>query len=292
MVLTIGCFVGALVLAHLVPATRHLAPWLERYVLWFALPAVVLVRIPAMRLAGSELSGPLVAWACMGVGCGTIALLRPRMGWSDATFGALLLTTALGNTSFIGFPLIEWLRGGHALGPAVVYDQFGSFLGITVLGTIIGARYGTADRQSWLRVIKAVVTFPPFLALLAALVMRAAGWHAPFHAALGRIGSTQGYVALAAIGLRFMLRVPRGRMSAAAVCIGLKMVIIPACAVAVVRGLNLSPVIGLEAAMPPMATAAIVAARTKLDGELASFVVGTGLILAIATLPLWNLILA
>lgn len=291
MILIVACFVIAHATTRIWPRIVWLAPWLERYVLWIALPAVVLVRIPSMAISGRELAGPAVAWVCMALGCGAIVVLRPHMGWSDATFGALMLTTALGNTSFIGFPLIEWIRGADALGPAVMYDQFGSFLGITILGALIGARYGSADRQSAERIVGSVVTFPPFVALLAALALRWASASPPAAEFLSALGSSQGYVALAAIGLRFTLRVPRGRTAAAVTCLGLKMLIIPAIAILGVRSLGLHPVIGLEAAMPPMATAAIVSARAKLDGELASFVVGVGLLIALITVPLWNLLL-
>ena len=43
--------------------------------------------------------------------------------------------------------------------------------------------------------------------------------------------------------------------------------------------------------MPPMVTAAVVAAQAGLDEQLAAFVVGAGLLLSLLTLPLLRIAL-
>ncbi len=47
----------------------------------------------------------------------------------------------------------------------------------------------------------------------------------------------------------------------------------------------------LEAAMPPMVTARVVAAAAGLDEELAAALVGVGLRCALVTVPLWAALL-
>jgi predicted permease len=46
----------------------------------------------------------------------------------------------------------------------------------------------------------------------------------------------------------------------------------------------------LEAGMPPMVTAGVVAARAGLDEELATTVIGVGLLAALVTIPLLSLL--
>src|SRR3546814_6428673 len=59
----------------------------------------------------------------------------------------LLLTVVLGNTSFLGYPLVRALLGESALPYAVVYDQFGAFMLLSTFGLYVLARYG-GDRKS------------------------------------------------------------------------------------------------------------------------------------------------
>src|SRR5690606_10353459 len=51
----------------------------------------------------------------------------------------------LGNTSYIGYPMVEALLGAQALPYAVVYDQFGTFVMLSTLGLVVLARYGGDD---------------------------------------------------------------------------------------------------------------------------------------------------
>jgi predicted permease len=61
-----------------------------------------------------------------------VALVLVRRGGSREQLGALALCCGLGNTSFVGLPLIEAIAGKEALGPAAVVDQLGSFLALFV----------------------------------------------------------------------------------------------------------------------------------------------------------------
>jgi malate permease and related proteins len=81
----------------------------------------------------------------------------------------LLLTVALGNTSFLGYPLTRALIGEHALPYAVVYDQFGAFLILSTFGLWVLARYGGnvpfESRQPTAKdMLLRVVKFPPLWA--------------------------------------------------------------------------------------------------------------------------------
>ena len=116
----------ALVLAGYLAARRRMLPLqaipgLNGFVLYFALPCM-LYRFGANTPIAQLLDGSLVMvyllCAVLVVGF-TIAVTRSRrIGWNDASFGALV--AAFPNTGFMGVPLLVALLGTQAAGPAIV----------------------------------------------------------------------------------------------------------------------------------------------------------------------------
>jgi malonate transporter and related proteins len=116
----------ALVLGGYVAALRGLLPQvaipgLNTFVLYFALPCM-LYRFGSSTPIAQLLDGSLVAvyLACALVMVAfTVAITRHgRIGWNDASFGALV--AAFPNTGFMGVPLLVALLGAKAAGPAIV----------------------------------------------------------------------------------------------------------------------------------------------------------------------------
>src|SRR5690606_36549984 len=97
------------------------------------------------------------------------------------------------------------------------------------------------------------------------------------------------------VGLRFRLALAPHARRAALWCLGVKMGVMPVAVLgvaALVGGLD-DPAWAasvLEAGMPPMVTAGVVAAQADLDGDLAATVVGVGLLLALVTVPALSLL--
>ena len=116
----------ALVLCGYVAARRALLPQaaipgLNTFVLYFALPCM-LYRFGASTPIAQLLDFSLVAvylLCALGMVALTIAVTRKgRIGWNDASFGALV--AAFPNTGFMGVPLLVALLGAHAAGPAIL----------------------------------------------------------------------------------------------------------------------------------------------------------------------------
>jgi malonate transporter and related proteins len=116
----------ALVLCGYIAARRALLPQaaipgLNTFVLYFALPCM-LYRFGASTPTAQLLDGALVAvylTCALIMVAFTIAVSRgPRIGWNDASFGALV--AAFPNTGFMGVPLLVALLGVKAAGPAIV----------------------------------------------------------------------------------------------------------------------------------------------------------------------------
>ena len=116
----------ALVLCGYAAARRALLPQaaipgLNTFVLYFALPCM-LYRFGASTPIAQLLDGSLVAvylLCAMLMVALTIAVTRKgRIGWNDASFGALV--AAFPNTGFMGVPLLVALLGAQAAGPTIV----------------------------------------------------------------------------------------------------------------------------------------------------------------------------
>jgi len=116
----------ALVLCGYIAARRAFLPQaaipgLNTFVLYFALPCM-LYRFGASTPIAQLLDGSLMAVyalsALIMVGFTIVVTRNRRIGWNDASFGALV--AAFPNTGFMGVPLLVTLLGPQAAGPAMV----------------------------------------------------------------------------------------------------------------------------------------------------------------------------
>ncbi len=96
-------------------------PGLNGFVLYFALPCL-LFRFGAGTPIAQLLNLPLLlAWLVCALVMVAFVIgisLNRRIGWNDASFGALVATFP--NTGFMGVPLLVALLGNAAAGPAIV----------------------------------------------------------------------------------------------------------------------------------------------------------------------------
>lgn len=263
---------------------------LDAVIINASLPALIIAAVPDLDLRPSTAIPVAVAWGAVVVGAVLVLLLGRVFRWQRRTVGTLLLVVPLGNTSFFGVPAVEALLGADQVPYALVYDQLGSFLALATYGSVVAARYGGGDGRG--SVLRRVATFPPFVALLVALVLRVAGVPPLVDAVAERLGSTVTPLAMLAVGMRLTLPTGVQRLGATVLGLGVRMGALPAIAYAatVALGVAAGPAWRtsiLEAAMPPMVSAAVVASDADLDGDLAAALVGGGILLALVTLPLW-----
>lgn len=295
LALVLGCFAVGLIARRVAPRSMDLVPWLDHGVLSITLPALIIARLPDLAL-GTDLAIPVgVAWSCIALAALSVLVGARRFGWDRPTVGALLLVTALGNTTFLGLPMVESLLGKPELARALAFDQLGSFFGLAVYGSFIAARYGHGE-SGWRPVVHRLLRFPPFFAVLISFAVRLAPLPVGLDDALGSLGQLVSPLAMLALGIRFRVAASPHARQAAIWCLSTKMLLLPlsVLAVAILVGGTHDPAWRasvLESGMPPMVTAGVVAARADLDEELATTVVGIGLLLALISIPLLSLTL-
>lgn len=263
---------------------------LNFWVIEVALPALVLVEIPKLKFSSDLIYLAVAPWLVFLGAVPLFSLLGRAFGWSRGSIGALILTCGLGNTSFMGLAMVEALRGREALGAAVVADQIGTFSALSVGGVIVAAVWSGESPHPRL-IVKRLFSFAPFLAFLAALLLRQIGTlPEEINAVLHRLGQTVTPLALFSVGLQLRLRGFGDHIARLATGLAWKMALAPlvVAGVAAILGLHGSAVaVGiLQCAMAPMVTAGIIAEQHNLDPPLANLVVSVGTLLSMITVPL------
>ena len=165
----ISLIVVGRLLAPLFPASAPEV--LNRVVIMLCLPALIFIHVPTLEASTALLPLVIVPWTLLAVSIALVLGLARWLSLKREAVAVLLLLLPLGNTSFLGFPLVEALLGEEQVRFAVVYDQFGSFLIVCTHALFVLAWFGSGKRPAIRDMAKRIVTFPPFIALVGALVL-------------------------------------------------------------------------------------------------------------------------
>jgi predicted permease len=296
LVLLLVCFALGAALRRSGRLPDNAAAGLNGFIVHVSLPALTLHHLRGLPIDSSLAFPVAMAWILFALGVAFFFAARRLLGWSRATTGALVLTGALGNTSFVGLPMIECFFGRDQLGIGILVDQLGTYVVLSTVGLLIAATLSSGT-LSLASVARRIATFPPFIAVLVAFAsapLTFPGWlEEPFT----RLGDTLAPLALFSVGFQLRLGALRERWRPLAVGLAYKLFAGPLAVLAVFALLTdlHDPVIRVtifEAAMAPMIGGAIVAIENKLDPELVTLMVGIGIPLSFITLAGWWLALA
>lgn len=277
---------------------------LNSFIIFMSLPALVLLQITnlfkTLELQWSHVLPISMPWIVFGLSWLFFSKLGERRGWTRARTGALILVAGLGNTSFVGIPLLEGIVGPEAVAWGVLIDQLGSFLVLSTLGLLVATLYGKS-KGAPRTPLKQTLSFPPFIALVTALILGAnriafSGVSAQI---LERISLTLVPLALFSVGfqLRLNLATLKRYFRPLSLALLFKMLLCPLLFLGLVLLLKIemnliTRVMILESAMPTMITSAVVVSEFSLDEELANLMVGVSILLSLATVPLWDKLIA
>lgn len=266
------------------PAPADFSKSLNFFVIYVSLPATVLLQVPKIHFDLSALGVVIVPWLLLPIMAGiVIAMTRNHPLHVRA---ALLLVVPLGNTSFVGIPIVHTLLGEGAIPYVLMYDQFGTFLMLSLYGSAVIARYESGTFHKRL-ILKKLLLFPPFLILLFALA-----WGEMPQAAqpyLQTLSSTLVPLALVSVGysLKFGGEIDYPLFTKA---LGLKLLVMPLIAFGILVALGTDPLAlktgVLESGMPAMITAGALAIASGFAPALSAALVGYGIVVSLVTLPL------
>lgn len=264
---------------------------LNMFALYVSLPAVILLKVPQISFSGDILTPILIAWGALLLSAALVLAAARFFSWPRSAVGVLLLVVPIGNTSFMGVPIIRAFFGEAGLLHLVVYDQFGTMLIFATYGSVILALYGREGTVSLRGVAGRVLLFPPSIALAVGIALLP--WKYPFllERLLQTTADTLTPLVMTAIGFQLRFHLTPALRAPLWSGLGLKLILAPLAALLICRILGLSglavDVSILEAGMPPMVTAGALAVIAGMDAELSAALVGLGLLISFATLPLF-----
>lgn len=297
MILLLAMLGAGLLLQRFDSLAMRLLPWLNHWILKVAIPALTLAYLTRLAPSPRLLLPVAAAWIVFACGLAWIRLLSPRLGFDRPTAGCLMLLAGLGNTSFVGFPLIRLFYGESGLQTAVLVDQPGTFLILGTLGLLIAASHAGSEVTP-AELAKRVSGFPPFIAFLLALLAQALHWQPTGLLAqlLQALGATLSPLALLAVGLQLKPSRDPALIRPLIAGLSFKLLLAPLLIGLLYTGAlglrgEMTQVCVLEAGMGPMITAAIVAGSYDLAPRLAGMMLAVGVPLCLITVPILHWLL-
>ncbi len=268
---------------------------INAWIIYIALPAVSFKYLPHITFT-SELLLPALAPICVwALGWAYISFyqkINPKM--SLATAGGLKLTSALSNTSFIGFPLILTYFSEKELGIAIICDQI-TFTLLSTVGIIVAIKSSQAQQLNVKTVAKKVLTFPPFIGCVLALTLPRFINLASLNPLFDKLAGTVGPLALFSIGLQLKFGGWFSELKYIGVALLYKLLLAPTLVLIIALALGLTGTVAkitiFEMAMPTLLTAGVVADQYNLNPKVSNLVVGIGIGLSFLTTGIWWLIL-
>lgn len=298
--------------------------YLGKYLFWFGVPISILAFLRRADLSGWVLIAPITAWIAILVGAGfawmwidlglsderlksfSRGLVQAGNGeettsatnsfslatseWSRPTQGSFLLAMMVGNTAFLGYPIILGLVGPQHFAWALFFDLLGTTLGVYGLGVAVSAYFGTAHKHQG-SVIQALLKTPALWCMGLGLILRTLPFPPLAEEILQGTGWTSVNLALVMIGMQLSQLSALRHIKKALTCLAIKMLLVP---LVVGTGLMFFGVTGaprlvlvLQMAMPPAFATVVFAETFNLDRELAVTTLVLGYPAILFILPIW-----
>lgn len=270
---------------------------LNQFVIYISLPAMALFYLPKIEISTQLLFPVGVAWLGFLLAAVLFIGLGKMFNWSKSLIGCLILTGGLGNTSFVGIPVIEALYGQEGLKTLVLVDLPGTFMVLSTLGILVAATY-SRGKTNLSQIGSRILGFPPFIAFCIGLTLAIFQIAVPqtFDTVFEKLSLTVTPLALVSVGYQLKFERKSKHWKFLFLGLGYQLILWPLFIFTLYKfGFDQSglpfEVSVMEAAMAPMITASIVAASYGLKPKLSSMMVGIGIPVSFLTMAVWYVIL-
>jgi malate permease and related proteins len=315
----IGWVLSGLLLGRILP--KAAANYLGQILFWFGVPILIIASLRGRDLSGDIWIAPVTAWIAIAVGAAFAWIwidlgvsdeqlkwlsqgfksheggsLPRETSWSKATQGSFLLAMMVGNTGYMGFPVILTLVGKDYFVWGLIFDLLGSTLGAYGLGVAIAAHFGNSGDQDpqqrwWKPLTKAMLKNPALWSLMIGLTIRNVGLPEIVEQSLKYISAPVVPASLIMIGMQLSKLTSLGKLRQSSVCLFIKMLLVP---LFVGTGLMFFGITGaprlalvLQMSMPPAFATLVIAQAYNLDRDLSVTAIAFGSITLLFTLPIW-----
>ena len=295
-ILIIVCIAAGIILSRMrvLPTDAHKG--VNAWVINVALPALALRYVPEIEWS-SHLFLPIISPLLIWVGAWFFVRIydrKKRLPTGSRT--ALWVTCGLGNTAFLGFPMISAFYGESEIHHAVVFDQM-TFLLFSSLGviTILRASSENTEALNIRFFAKKILCFPPFLGCLLALILSRFVDFTSVNPLLDKLVATMSPMALFSIGLQLKFGAIKQEWKLISAGLIYKLLLAP-CIILLLAfllgsGGNLAKISVFEAAMSSHITASLLTGQNGLNPRYCSLVVGMGIVTVFITATGWFFLL-
>src|SRR5690606_25665072 len=272
---------------------KNTAVVLNQYILFVALPAMALYYLPKIALSWELLLPASIAWITFGLSFLLFSYLGKVNNWSKKLTGCLIITSGLGNTSFVGIPVVQALYGDEGLNTLIIIDLPGTFVALSTVGVLVATLYsnqkGTGDS-----ILRKMFTFPPLLAFFVGLILMILKIDFPtaISDTFKQLSATISPIALISVGYQLKFKSYSKHFKFLFLGLSFQLLILPLVILTlfyfVLGRTDLATKVSIiEAAMAPMITGSILASTYGLKPELSNMMVGYGIPISFITLAGW-----
>lgn len=241
----------------------------------------------AILMAVLEILCMLFAW-----------LIARALRFERGETGALILVSAFGMSTMLGYPLISQVFPGNttAIEEAVITSEFGVGFLLFIFGPLIAMYFGDSVmvKKDLVNSARAFFISPVFIALILGIAFsflpfnKSGHLFSTFDNFLNTLGSANTFLAAFAVGLIVEVKFQRQYVLFFLIAIALKLVLKPVLAYWFSGGpqftLMMREVIVIETAMPSAILAAVFANHYQCKSDLVSSTVVISLIISIITI--------
>ncbi|MHB8845063.1 MAG: AEC family transporter [Nitrospirota bacterium] len=271
---------------------------LNMTVLHFFLPALAFGLIATAKVDRSFLAVPLVAAVVTLIGLAAGFGVYRGLPWfrdaPRAAVGALLLSSAFGNVTYLGLPVITETLGARYGYIAILYDLLASTPVLLTVGMLTAARYGKGGTVSLRASLTRVLRLPPLWGVVAGIIAHAVPLPKAVLDAAQLMGRAVIPVMIFTVGLALDFRDIK-RIPVALPALALKLLLAPVLAWLFSRAVGLEGevlrAVVIEGAMPVMVLSLVLADEFELDVPLAATCIAVSTVASFFTLPMMMKIL-
>lgn len=296
----IGFFIVGFAARRFITEPTSIVKWINFFIIYVSFPAIILMKVPQLEFSNQVIIPVLVAWSWLAIGATMVLLLSRWLNWSKPTEGALLLLVTMGNSSFLGYPMVLAFFDDAVLVYAIFFDQLGGFLILSTYGSIVVAIYSpqsiesgehdSSSKISAMSMLKRIMTFPPFISLIVALTLPIADVVSLLKPALELTASLLMPAALFVLGVQFQPKLLAEHRQPLIIGIGLKVLMAPLVAFIIVSIINgaadASNASIFESGMPSMITPGLMAIAAGIAPRFVATMLGYCTLASFITLPI------
>jgi len=183
---------------------------LNNLIVYFFIPIITLKHIPKINFEWNLIWLSITPFVIYFSSFLFMKLMSSISSIDKQTEGALIMTSGIGSTSFVGFPVFEILYGAEGLAYGIVLSLAGTFVVFNTIGISTGLYY-TKQAGNFKKLLRKILTFPPLVAFIIGVIINFFKIEIPinFYTLLEKLSAPFSVLALLAIGMQINFSVDK-----------------------------------------------------------------------------------